>query len=283
MPNIFSLISNIMRLHTPTGYLLSYFPSVFGLLLAYEQRANLIYVPIFLVGSILARGAGCIINDILDRDLDKHVARTKDRPLAAGTLSVKQSLLIALIVFSLCLIILFSLTKTAIYIGFVTFFLILIYPLMKRITYFPQLFLGITFNTGCLIGFAAVKDYLSADAFLLYLACGFWTLAYDTIYAFADIQDDKKIGIKSTAVFLEHMPYKLVISISYLIFYLLFIYVFRDTLSFLSVPIIIACIILSLYSVNSLDITRERNCISRFKLNNYIGFILFSVILLEKI
>lgn len=283
MPTIFLAVSSIMRLHAPTGYLLSFFPAFFGIMLAYEQSTNLLYVPLFFVGSILARGAGCIINDIFDQNLDKMVVRTKSRPLPSGLLNTTQALIILAILLSVCLLILCSLTVTAIATGFIAFFLILLYPLTKRITHFPQVFLGLTFNMGCLIGYAAIKDTISTDILLLYFACGFWTLAYDTIYAFMDIKDDKKINIKSTAIFFEHKSYKLIIFLFYCIFFALYLFSFRQMLSTTIISAIVICFLFSIWIIASLDVKNPANCLYRFKANNYIGFILFLSLLLEKL
>ncbi len=283
MPNIFSHLPTLMRLHAPTGYLLSFFPASFGLILAYEQVYNLIYLPIFLFGSIITRGAGCIINDIFDRNLDNKVLRTKNRPLARGDLKVQDALILLFILLSICLAIALTLSKTSLYIALFTVPMITLYPLMKRITHFPQVFLGVTFNLGCLIGYAAIKDSISYDAIILYIACGFWTIAYDTIYAFMDIKDDKIVGIKSTAIFFEYRNYKLYLSIFYCVFYILFAYAFRLQLSFLTMIIVIMCAMVSIYSCLSLNIINEKNCLNRFKLNNFIGFALLLFIILEKL
>jgi 4-hydroxybenzoate polyprenyltransferase len=283
MPNIFFIIPVMMRLHAPTGYLLSFFPAALGLLLGYNTPSDLIYLPVFLLGSVLIRGAGCIINDILDQELDKKVSRTKNRPLPCGDITTKQAIFIAAIILCCCLAILLSLKVTAIYIGLLAFFLIILYPLMKRVTYFPQVFLGITFNLGCLIGYSAIQDNISKDALTLYCAFGFWTVAYDTIYAFMDIKDDKKTGIKSTAIFFEHKRYKLILLALYISFFILMSFAFRKSLSIFSVTAIIISFIIALWAVISLDIKKAQNCLARFKINNYIGFILFLSILLEKL
>jgi 4-hydroxybenzoate polyprenyltransferase len=288
MPNKFlktklSLISSMMRLGAPTGYLLSFFPAMFGLLLAYRNPSDLIYIPIFFIGSILTRGAGCIINDLIDQDLDKKVARTKNRPLASKTVSPKEAISMLIVLSFCCLGILLSLTKTAIYIGIAGFFMISLYPTMKRITYFPQAFLGFTFNLGCLIGYAAITNDISLDAAILYIACAFWTVAYDTIYAFMDIKDDKKIGIKSTAILFEYMNYKAIIASLYMTFIFLFIFGTWSQIGFfLSISIITAIIGIS-WIIKTLNIEQVNNCLVRFKANNYIGFILFLGLLLEKI
>ncbi|MFK7973900.1 MAG: 4-hydroxybenzoate octaprenyltransferase [Rickettsiaceae bacterium] len=272
-----------MRLHSPTGYILAFFPAAFGVMLAYQDAQNLLYLPLFLVGSILARGAGCIINDIWDQDIDKRVVRTKDRPLASGVINTKQALILLALVLLCCLVILLSLTATAIVLGFISVLLITLYPLMKRVTYFPQVFLGLTFNMGCLIGYAAITNNISRDAVLLYCACGFWSVAYDTIYAFMDIEDDKKIGVKSTAILLEHNYYKTIIAMCYVVFFSLFIVAFRQSLSMILWSAISISFFISIIAVISLDVRVEQNCLRRFKMNNYIGFILFASILLEKL
>lgn len=154
---------------------------------------------------------------------------------------------------------------------------------MKRITYFPQVFLGITFNLGCLIGYAAITDNISIDAMILYFACGFWTVGYDTIYAFMDIKDDKKVGIKSTAIFFENMNYKAIILILYLTFIFLFAFATWNMMNlFLSTAIILS-ILGAIWIVYTLDIEQKSNCLTCFKANNYIGFILFLGLLLEKL
>lgn len=283
LPNNWKSSSELMRLHTPTGYLLTFFPAAFGLLLAYEQSMHLIYLPIFLVGSIFARSAGCIINDFFDQKLDIQVERTKNRPLASGKVTNMQALGLLSILLCICLAILLSLSITAITTGFIAFFLIMFYPLMKRVTYFPQVFLGVTFNLGCLIAYSAVKDNISADAFILYISCGFWTVAYDTIYAFGDIKDDKKIGIKSTAIFFEKKPYKLIITNFYTTFFILFTFATKDFLSYFFLTIILVCFLYSLWLIISLNINDPKSCLLRFKANNYIGFLLVFGMLLEKL
>ena len=283
LANKLSVLYNMMRLGAPTGYLLSFFPAMFGLMLAYQEPMHLIYIPIFFIGSVLTRGAGCIINDLIDQNLDKKVERTRNRPLASGAISSKGAIMILVILLLCCLGILLSLTRTSIYIGIAAFFMISLYPLMKRITYFPQVFLGMTFNLGCLIAYAAIANNISMKAIILYFACGFWTVAYDTIYAFMDIKDDKKVGIKSTALFFEHMNYKEIIFALYSAFILLFIYATWSQMnSFLSVAIILN-ILGVIWIIKTLDITQVNNCLVRFKINNYIGFILFLGMLLEKL
>lgn len=288
MPNYFSrskLLNfyHLTRMQAPTGYLLSFFPAAFGLLLACEEPKNLLYLPVFFVGSVLVRSAGCIINDLLDQDFDKHVERTKNRPIASGAISNKEALVFLALLLSISLAILLCLSKTAIYLGIIAVILISIYPLMKRFTYFPQVFLGFAFNMGGLIAYAAVKDSISYNAIILYLACGFWTVGFDTIYGFMDIKDDKKIGVKSTSIFFEHRHFKLVIALCYFCFFALVAIAMQDISKKYLFIGLLQSMIIALWAVFSLNIKDRANCLARFKINNYIGFILFLVMLLEKI
>lgn len=154
---------------------------------------------LFGIGAVAMRGAGCVINDLTDRELDARVARTRNRPLASGQLSVMQALVFLGLQLLVGLLVLSTFNRFAIVLGLASLPLILIYPWMKRITWWPQAFLGITFNWGALLGWAAVSGGLAPPAFLLYLAGFFWTLGYDTIYAHQDKTDDAVIGIRSSA------------------------------------------------------------------------------------
>lgn len=287
MPNKFSSkcisLVQLIRLHAPTGYLLSFFPTAFGLMLAYERSVDLHYLPVFFIGSILTRGAGCIVNDLFDRNLDKNVERTKNRPIASEAITTIEAMLLLAILLCACLVILLYLSVTAIAVGLITIFLIILYPLMKRITYFPQAFLGVTFNMGCLIGYATVKDAISLDSIILYIACGFWTMGYDTIYAFMDIKDDKKVGIKSTAIIFEQRYFRLVIAVFYALFLTLFMFAMRNFLFVYVILAALACLLIIFWIIIYLDVNDPNNCLICFKANNYIGFLLFLAMLLEKL
>ncbi len=274
MPKIFSTIAKLMRLNAPVAYLLVFFPAVFGLLLAYEKTSDLYYLAILSVGSILARSAGCIINDFFDKDFDRQVERTKNRPLANNTISTSLAFIILVLLLFAALWLLLFLSVTAIILGIVAFCMMSIYPLMKRFTYFPQMFLGITFNLGCLIGYACVKDDISISSLLMYFACGFWTFGYDSIYAFMDIKDDKLVGVKSSAIFLEYKPYKLLISLVYTIF--IGFYILANLLSNNTFGALggLAAIPILTWQIKSLDISNPKNCLIRFKSNQYVGFIM---------
>jgi len=156
-------------------------------------------VALFAAGSVVMRGAGCTYNDIVDRDIDAAVARTRGRPIPSGAVSVKSAAIFLAAQCAIGLIILLQLNVFAIALGAASLVLIAIYPFMKRITWWPQAWLGLTFNWGALLGFAAQAGHLALPAWLLYAGCFFWTLGYDTIYALQDVEDDALIGVKSTA------------------------------------------------------------------------------------
>lgn len=280
MPKIFSTIVELLRLDKPVGYLLVFFPALFGLFLAYEEPIDLYYIPVLFVGSVLARSSGCVINDFFDRDFDKQVLRTKNRPLANNTISTELALIILGLLLLLTMWTLLYFTIIPIIIGIIAFCMIVIYPLMKRFTYFPQVFLGLTFNLGCLISYAEIKDDISVGALLMYIACGFWTFGYDSIYAFMDIKDDKSIGVKSSAIFLKDKNYKLFILCAYIIFMVLYVVANLSTNNYLGlIGGAIALFVLS-WQVKSLDVTDPANCLIRFKSNVYVGFIMaFSMLL----
>ncbi|HIF25809.1 MAG TPA: 4-hydroxybenzoate octaprenyltransferase [Micavibrio sp.] len=195
----------LMRLDRPIGSWLLLLPGLWSIALAsggitgFTPEIAMIFV-LFCIGAIIMRGAGCVINDLWDRNLDKMVERTAQRPLAAGTISPKQALAFLGFLLLLGLMILLQLNFMAILLGVLTIPLIASYPLMKRITWWPQLFLGITFNFGALIGWASINETVSLSALTLYIAGIFWTLGYDTIYAHQDMEDDIKVGIKSAAL-----------------------------------------------------------------------------------
>ena len=158
------------------------------------------FLALFGIGAVIMRGAGCIINDLWDRKLDQQVTRTAMRPLAAGTVTTRDALIFLFVLLFIGLLILLQMGLTAILLGILSLGFVIAYPAMKRITWWPQAFLGLTFNFGALIGWAAVMDTVQLPAVLLYTGGLFWTLGYDTIYAHQDIEDDMRVGIKSTAL-----------------------------------------------------------------------------------
>lgn len=196
----------LARIDKPIGTWLLLLPCFWGIALAQWETG--LWLPseefhfyvLFALGAFLMRSAGCAYNDIVDRDLDKSVARTKFRPVASGALSVRQAALFMALLCALAFLILLQFNLFAVMVGCASLGLVALYPFMKRITYWPQFFLGLAFNWGVLLSYAALTGMLTGTAGLLYLAGIFWTLYYDTIYALQDKEDDLKIGIKSSAL-----------------------------------------------------------------------------------
>tara|TARA_Y100000590_G_scaffold90501_1_gene102090 strand:+ start:390 stop:983 length:594 start_codon:yes stop_codon:yes gene_type:complete len=176
----------LTRLNKPIGFLLLFWPCLWGLTLGYyfnnEVTLYFKYIILFFLGSVLMRSAGCIFNDIVDRDFDKKVERTKNRPIAAGKISILESLVYVFLLCLAALLILLQFNRLTIILGMSAMVLAFSYPFMKRITYWPQLFLGLTFNWGIIMGWASLTNSVSIEPLLLYMSAIFWTLGYDTIY-----------------------------------------------------------------------------------------------------
>ena len=211
----------LTRLKRPIGYLLLFWPCIWGLVLGYDfsnDIKNFIKLGLFfLIGAILMRSAGCIVNDIVDRDLDKDVERTKNRPIASGKVSVKLASFYSALLCILAFFILIQFNFFTIVIAMLSMPLAFAYPFMKRLTYWPQLFLGITFNYGLILGWTATNSEISIIPIIFYIGAIFWTLGYDTIYGFQDIKDDEIIGLKSTSIKFKGTA-KIFLILCYLIF-----------------------------------------------------------------
>jgi len=164
-----------------------------------DQSVLPYYLFLFFLGAFVMRGAGCTYNDLVDQDIDDKVARTRSRPLPSGRVSRKQAWIFLALQLLVGLIILLQFNWTTVVLGFASVITIVIYPFMKRVTWWPQLFLGLAFSWGALVGWTAIIGELSLPPFLLYLGCIFWVIGYDTIYAHQDIEDDALVGVKSTA------------------------------------------------------------------------------------
>ncbi len=270
---------NLTRLNRPIGYLLLFWPCSWGLAYAYSLNKDielfLYYLVLFFLGAVLMRSAGCIVNDIVDRKLDKKVKRTRNRPLAAKLISVKKAFLYVLGLCGIAFFILIQFNILTIVLGLASMSLAFSYPFMKRITYWPQLFLGLTFNWGIIMAWVSMSNYLSLDVFVIYLAAIFWTLGYDTIYGAQDIVDDEIIGVKSTSIKFKSMLKKFVLIcyLTSLIILFLFFYKKMNSIYFL-IPFS-AFLISLIYQVLSFNKKKYDTCLNAFKINNYSGFYLF--------
>ena len=282
------LFLELTRLKRPIGYMLLFWPCIWGLALAFDFTNNiqlfLKYSFLFLLGSILMRSAGCIINDIVDKDFDARVERTKLRPIASGKISIKLSLIFSGILCIIAFLVLIQFNFFTIILALLSMPLAFSYPYMKRFTYWPQLFLGITFNYGLILGWTAIYSEVNIIPLIFYFGAIFWTLGYDTIYGFQDINDDEVIGVKSTSIKFKHNPKKF-ISFCYFIF-LMSLFLIGIVMKFnlfyyvsLSVPMLH----LLYFQSYRLIIKNENDCLKKFKSNNFFGLIILINLLIGKI
>ena len=287
MPHI-SIFLELTRLKKPIGFMLLFWPCAWGLTIAYDFQngANqyIFYIFLFFAGSVLMRSAGCIVNDIADKDFDKNVERTKNRPLASGRISVKTAIIYSIILCSLAFLVLVNFNFLTILLAIASMPLAFIYPLMKRFTYWPQLFLGITFNYGLLLGWTCINSNISLAPLVFYLGAIFWTLGYDTIYGFQDIEDDEIIGVKSTSIKFKKNP-KLFLFVCYSIFFISLFYIGLSMIfSYIYFfGLFLIFLHLFIFQILQLNINKEKICLKIFKSNNFLGFLIFVNLLFGKI
>ena len=273
------LFIELTRLNKPIGVFLLFWPCVWGLTLSYyyskETTLYLKYIILFFLGSVLMRSAGCIFNDIIDRDIDKKVKRTKKRPIAAGKISVLESFIYIILICLVALLILLQFNLLTVILGIASMPLAFAYPFMKRITYWPQLFLGLTFNWGIIMGWTSITNTLSIEPIILYMSAIFWTLGYDTVYGLQDIHDDEIIGVKSTSIKFKNSV-KIFVGSCYCLCVLFILMMFfmmevNKYLLLLSIPFIISLT----YQVKIFNISNPKSCLLAFKNNNLIGVFVF--------
>ena len=286
--NQLNLFIELTRLKKPIGYMLLFWPCAWGLTLVYDFSNNIylyfFYLLLFFFGSVLMRSAGCIVNDILDRKFDNQVSRTKNRPIASGKISIKIGLFYAAFLCGLAFLVLINFNYFTILIALASMPLAFTYPLMKRYTYWPQLFLGITFNYGIILGWTSISGNLEITPIIFYFGAIFWTLGYDTIYGYQDIKDDEIIGLKSTSIKFKGTA-KLFLITCYIILILSFIlggYLMEFKLYYF-LFLIIPAVQLFLYQIKTFDLNNSSMCLKIFKSNNYFGLIIFFNILIGKI
>ena len=280
--NHIKIFIDLTRLNKPIGFMLLFWPCSWGLAYAYSVNQNkdlfIYYLILFFLGSVLMRSAGCIFNDIVDKDFDKKVQRTRERPIASGKISVRNSFIYVCILCSIALIVLLQFNFFTIILGLSSMLLAFSYPFMKRITYWPQLFLGITFNWGIVMAWVALNNYISLEIIILYLAAIFWTLGYDTIYGAQDMSDDEIIGLKSTSIKFKKNIRKFV-TICYLMTSILIFYLFKSAIGINFFSFFLIIFFLSLiYQLLKFD-SDKKTYLNIFKFNNYSGLLLFLCIL----
>ena len=280
--NKIKIFIELTRLNKPIGFMLLFWPCLWGLTLAFHQtgefRLFINYIILFFLGSVLMRSAGCIFNDIADKDFDKKVDRTKNRPIPSGRISTQESFVYIILLCLIALIILIQFNLLTIILGLLSIPFAFSYPYMKRLTYWPQFFLGLTFNWGILMAWTAMTGKISLEPIILYLSAIFWTLGYDTIYGFQDINDDEIIGIKSTSIKFKK-NYKLFIGLCYstsILFLIILGLKIENNIYYF--VFLLAPIMQFYYQINRLDKNNQKNCLSLFKSNNLFGFLFFLVL-----
>ena len=287
MQNI-KLFIELTRLNKPIGFMLLFWPCIWGLTLAYDFALSLeifiFYGVLFFSGSVLMRSAGCIVNDISDKNFDKLVERTKDRPIASGKISIRLAAIYASILCAVAFLVLINFNKFTILMALISMPLAFTYPLMKRFTYWPQLFLGITFNYGLVLAWISIKNDISLIPIIFYFGAIFWTLGYDTIYGYQDIKDDEIIGVKSTSIKFKNNPKKFVL-ICYLTFIasLILIGLLMKFSLFYFLFLIFSFFQLIFFQTYKLNVNDPMSCLSKFKSNNFVGLIIFINLLVGKI
>jgi len=275
----FQTFIKLTRLDKPIGIFLLFWPCVWGITLGYyfntDTNLYLKYIILFFLGSILMRSAGCIFNDIVDKNLDKKVRRTKERPIASGKVSVLRAFIYIVVLCLIALLILLQFNWLTITLGMGSMILVFAYPFMKRITYWPQLFLGLTFNWGIIMGWTAITNSMSIEPLVLYLAAIFWTLGYDTIYGLQDVSDDEVIGVKSTSMKFKNNV-KVFVGTCYslcVVFILILCLIMEIDKYILALSVFF--ISSFIYQLKIFKIDSPESCLTAFKANNFTGIFIF--------
>ena len=286
--NQLNLFLELIRLKKPIGYLLLFWPCAWGLTIAYNFSSSLniyiFYLSLFFLGAVLMRSAGCIVNDILDRKFDKKVYRTKNRPITSGKISVKLGIFYSVLLCFIAFLVLINFNLFTIIIALASMPLAFSYPLMKRYTYWPQLFLGITFNYGLILGWTSINSEVNLTPLVFYFGAIFWTLGYDTIYGFQDIKDDEIIGLKSTSIKFKSNPI-IFLYLCYTIFISSLILVgFLEEFSKLYFGLLIIIVLQMYYfQLKKFNQNSPSTCLEIFKSNNFLGILVFSILLIGKL
>ncbi len=269
---------DVTRLSKPIGFLLLFWPCAWGLSLAhyFQRDINTFFshLVLFFFGSVLMRSAGCIVNDIVDEKIDKKVFRTKKRPIASGSLSKELAWTYVLILCALAFLVLIQFNFLTICLGIFSMIFAFSYPFMKRFTYWPQLFLGFTFNWGIIMAWTSITNEISYLPILLYFGAIFWTLGYDTIYGIQDISDDEVIGVKSTAIKFKD-SIGLFVGSCYLISSASILIVMANLKINFSFIFLILFFLTLIYQLKISSNMLPKQCLKAFKLNGFSGMFVF--------
>lgn len=274
--------AQLARLDRPIGSYLLLFPCLFSLFLAIAspigKQSSIMqaigYALLFFIGSIVMRGAGCTVNDLADIEIDKQVDRTKLRPLACGSVSKRNAFLFLLLQCLIGLAVLVQFNFKVIITAFAFSIIAVIYPFTKRYIYFPQLFLGLSFGSGAILGWLAIKDSWHISILYLYIAQMCWTMGYDTIYAYQDVEDDVKVGIGSTAIYMGANPYPLLIALYGVFVVFMALAIYYAKLSAIAYLFLAIAAIHLIWQIYTLDIKDTQRCLALFKANGFVGIII---------
>jgi len=272
----------LMRLDRPIGFLLLFYPISFSLVSQSNYDYELLkYFILFFIGSVVMRSAGCVINDILDKKIDKKVKRTQSRPLASSKLTILKACVTLVILLLIGLLILINLNMPSIVLGFLIIPLVILYPLAKRFFALPQLILAMTYNWGCMIGWVAISSpYNFNNIFILYLSLIIWTIVYDTIYAVQDEKEDRKMNLYSTAIFFGSKKLLILNALIVTQYFLLIVFGYKLDYGIMFYVIVALVSLLNLGDINFLWKNDAQKSGLYFKRNNYYGFlILLSIII----
>ena len=286
--NHVKLLIDLIRLKKPIGFMLLFWPCAWGLTMAYDFsngfKNYFFYLLLFFLGAILMRSAGCIVNDILDKEFDKKVERTKNRPITSNKISIGLGIFYSATLCFLALLVLLNFNKITIILALGSMPLAFTYPLMKRFTYWPQLFLGITFNYGLILGWTAINGEINLLPILFYFGAIFWTLGYDTIYGYQDLKDDEIIGLKSTSIKFKNNPIKfLIMCYAVFLFTILMIGLLMDLNKIFYLIYLIIFFQMSYFQIKKLNIENKLICLKIFKSNNFLGLLVFLGLVAGKI
>ena len=286
--NQLNLFAEVTRLKKPIGYMLLFWPCSWGLTVAYDFSSDLniyfFYLLLFFLGAVLMRSAGCIVNDILDRKFDKKVFRTKNRPITSGKISIKLGIFYSGLLCFIAFLILINFNLFTIVIALASMPLAFSYPLMKRYTYWPQLFLGITFNYGLILGWTSINNVINLTPIIFYFGAIFWTLGYDTIYGFQDIKDDEIIGLKSTSIKFKSNPI-IFLYLCYTIFIsnLILVGFLEEFSKLYFISLIMIVLQMYYFQLKKFKKNSPSECLEIFKSNNFLGILVFLILLVGKL
>jgi len=281
---MFNQINNyflLMRLNKPIGIYLLMWPMLWAFLVSANGQPNIFYLLLFMIGAVLTRSAGCVVNDYFDRDIDSKVERTKERMLVSGKVSSNEATLIFIALISLCILLLLMIGADILIYALISFCLLIIYPISKRVIKIPQLILGVAFGSSIPMVYIVQIGEVDTTCILLYLATISWAISYDTYYAIADKLDDIKIGNKSSAILFGNNDIRAPYWLQMLTIALLIIVGLINNLNLIFYVSLFLAGLICIYQKILVSSRKPYQCISAFENNNYFGLIIFFGLLLS--